>query len=513
MKANGMKLSSNKVILETLTLLREHGIKDFVLCPGSRDAAILHSVCRIEEFCVHTATDERSAGFLAIGLALATDRPAAVVVTSGSALANLYPAACEAFYQQVPVVFISADRPAAWIGQMDGQTMPQEGALGRMVKMCVSLPEHDLWHANRLVNEALLCCKDRQPRGPVHINIPVSEPIYDFTADSLPRARMIRLCEGVPSPLPAPATTLIVFGQMHPEQVPSVQLIEKLAGRFAIVAENLSNMPPALCTNPSDVDWDRMPPVELVITLGGHVVSKELKQHLRSRRSLQHWHVSPDGAVADLFRCQSLAVRSDMTVFLEQLVDLTAPGFCPRIPQRDRTATLETPRQELLREFFRLLPNGAAVFLANSSAVRVAQTATDGRDGRPSPAFFCNRGINGIEGSLSTAVGYAMASPEKKVFVVIGDLSFFYDSNAFWCRPLPDNLHVLLMNDGKGAIFDTLPLPPEPESSRRAIMGHHSLTARHTAGLYGIAYMEGRGHMTEFINSKHTIIYEILENS
>ena len=149
-------LSSNKIILETLAVLKEHGIEDFVLCPGSRNAPIVHTVCQIKEFRTHRATDERCAGFMALGLALATGKPAVVVVTSGSALANLYPSACEAFYQHVPVIFVSADRPQAWIGQMDGQTMPQEGALGKMVKMSTSLPETGTWHANRLVNEAVL---------------------------------------------------------------------------------------------------------------------------------------------------------------------------------------------------------------------------------------------------------------------------------------------------------------------------------------------------------------------
>ena len=190
-------LSSNRLILETIAVLREHGVMDYVLCPGSRNAGIVHTICEAEDFC-HMATDERSAGFMAIGMALSSNLPTAVIVTSGSALANLYPAACEAYYQHVPVVFVSADRPAAWIGQMDGQTMPQEGALGKMVKMSVSLPENNLWHANRLLNEAMMACNERLPQGPVHINIPISEPIYEFTEENLPRTRGIHLCTTLP---------------------------------------------------------------------------------------------------------------------------------------------------------------------------------------------------------------------------------------------------------------------------------------------------------------------------
>lgn len=504
--------TSNKVINETLSLLREHGIGHLVLCPGSRNAGIVHSACQVKEFHTHMATDERSAGFRAIGMALATRKAVAVVVTSGSALANLYPAACEAFYQHVPVVFISADRPAAWIGQMDGQTMPQDGALGRMVKMSVNLPEDNLWHANRLVNEALLCCQSRLPQGPVHINIPVSEPIYEFTTELLPKARVIRLTDSTP-PLPCPDSTLIIVGQMPPHDTLPLGLLKRIGEHFAIVAENLSNIPPSLCVNPSHVDWEGMENVDMVITLGGHTVSKEMKMYLRSRCLKEHWHVSPDGAVADVFCRQTLAVGMNAARFLQELLAVTSSTTVPmHLPMKEKAE--EDSRMTVLREFFALLPDNAVVFLANSSSVRLAQKViwTDMEESPLEiPSFFCNRGINGIEGSLSTAVGYAIASPEEKVYVVIGDLSFFYDQNALWCDSLPQNLHILLFNDGRGSIFDTLPLPEDSPVSRHAIIGQHGLTARHLALLYGVRYMEGEGHLEQFVNSNETIIYERLE--
>ena len=499
-------LSSNSIIQETLALLLLHGIKDIIICPGSRNAGIVHSICQTTDFHTHTVTDERCAGFMAIGMADATDRPVAVVVTSGSALANLYPAACEAYYRNVPVVFISADRPKAWIGQMDGQTMPQEGALGRMVKMSVSLPENDLWHANRLLNEALLCCTARQPKGPVHINIPVSEPIYEFTACQLPDSRAIRLRESMPEGENfTGGNTLILWGQMLPSEVPDAEILAQITGYFTIIAENLSNLPVHSYVNPTRIDWAGMQPISRVITIGGHIISKDLKKFFRTHRPQEHWHVSPEGAVADLFCCQTLAIQSSVRDFLLDILRNVSPQCLPvELPQKEDVT--DDFRTDLLKRFFSLLPEGAAVHLANSSAVRLAQAA---QNCNSAPAILCNRGINGIEGSLSTAVGYALVKPEIQVYIVTGDLSFFYDRNALWTSPLPNNLHILLLNDGGGGIFNTLPLPNEPEISRKAIMGTHKIKARHTAMQHDLLYLCGAGQMENFINTRETSLLEI----
>ena len=172
-----------------------HGIRKIVLCPGSRDIPLVRTFAAMpDSFTCYAVTDERSAGFFALGLALHDNRPAAVCCTSGSALLNLHPAVAEAYYRQVPLVVISADRPAAWIGQMDGQTLPQPGVFGPLVKKSVSLPEvqteEDEWHCNRLINEALLEA-EHHGRGPVHINVPISEPFFDCPVKTLPSARVI----------------------------------------------------------------------------------------------------------------------------------------------------------------------------------------------------------------------------------------------------------------------------------------------------------------------------------
>ena len=187
--------TDKKNVLQLAVLLAAHGIRRIVLCPGSRDIPLVRTFAAMpEKFTCYAVTDERSAGFFALGLSLHDGRPVAVCCTSGSALLNLHPAVAEAFYRQVPLVVISADRPAAWIGQMDGQTLPQPGVFGPLVKKSVSLPEvkteEDEWYCNRLINEALLET-EHHGRGPVHINVPISEPFFDCPVETLPPARVI----------------------------------------------------------------------------------------------------------------------------------------------------------------------------------------------------------------------------------------------------------------------------------------------------------------------------------
>ena len=204
---------SNKENVNILTsLLVAHGIHHAVVCPGSRNAAIVHNLNECPDIQCYPVTDERSAGFYALGMTQALKEPVVVCVTSGTALLNLAPAVAEAYYQHQPVVVISADRPQQWIDQLDGQTLPQPDALGRFVKKAVSLPEpHDKdtrWYCNRLVNEALI-----EKHAPVHINVPITEPLFRFDTPALPQERKIDF-----TPADATNITLTHVWRLYREQ-------------------------------------------------------------------------------------------------------------------------------------------------------------------------------------------------------------------------------------------------------------------------------------------------------
>lgn len=507
--------SDKKNILQLAALLIEHGVTQVVLCPGSRNAPLIHTLAAHPAFTCHAVTDERSAGFYAIGLALNGGKPAAVCCTSGTALLNLHPAVAEAFYQQVPLVVISADRPAAWIGQMDGQTLPQPGVFGSLVKKAVSLPEihtdEETWFCNRLVNEALLELNHRG-KGPVHINVPISEPLFGFTAEALPEVRVITRYQGLNvydktyddliARLNRYGRRMVVVGQMNLIYLFERKICKLLYKHFAWLTEHTSNRTvPGVAVKNFDAilyalpeaEQQRLAP-ELVITYGGHIVSKRLKQFLRRNPPREHWHVSPDGEVADLFGALTTVVEMDPFEFLEKIAYLleNKPVEYPKAWEY-QSKKLAVPvfgysEMAAIGSLIGGLPAEAALHLGNSSTVRYAQLF-------PVPETVevcCNRGTSGIEGSLSTALGYASAS-EKLNFIVVGDLSFFYDMNALWGGSIRPNVRILLLNNGGGEIFEALPgLKMEP-ATHRFVTAAHTTSAEGWAVERGFRYLTARG--------------------
>ena len=502
--------TDKKNILQLVALLEAHGVTKIVLCPGSRNIPLVHTLSTHPSFKCYSVTDERSAGFFAIGLALNGGAPAAICCTSGTALLNLHPAVAEAFYQNVPLVVISADRPAAWIGQMDGQTLPQPGVFGTLVKKSVNLPEiytdEDEWYCNRLVNEALLETL-HHGKGPVHINVPVTEPIFRFTTETLPEVRVITRYQGLNiydrdyndliQRLNQYQKRMIIVGQMNLIYLFEKKYSKLLYKHFAWLTEHIGNQTiPGIPVKNFDVaiyamDGEmqgKMAP-ELLITYGGHIVSKRLKKFLRNNPPKEHWHVSPDGEIVDLYGSLTTVIEMDPFEFLEKIAFLLEnktpqypllwENFCKTLPQP------ELPYSEMsaIGALIQALPQQCALHLANSSAVRYAQLFTV-------PATVevcCNRGTSGIEGSLSTAVGYAAAS-DKLNFVVIGDLSFFYDMNALWNGNFGANLRILLLNNGGGEIFHTLPGLDMSGTSHKYITAVHKTSAKGWAEERGFLY-------------------------
>ena len=504
--------SDKKSILQLAALLKAHGVQKMVLCPGSRNAAIVHTFANIEDFTCYSITDERSAGFFAIGLSLQGGGPAAVCCTSGSALLNLHPAVAEAYYQQIPLIVISADRPAAWIGQMDGQTLPQPHVFGSLVKMSVNLPEvhteEDEWHCNRLINEAILETT-HHGKGPVHINVPISEPIYRFTAKELPEVRVITRYQGLNvydrdykeliEKLNGYQKRMVVVGQMTLIYQFDKKFIKPLSKNFAWLTEHLSNQTiPALPIKNFDVaisgmDEERQEQMapDLLITYGGHIVSKQLKKYLRTHKPKEHWHITPDGKVADLFGCLTTVIEIDPFEFLEKIAFMLdgKPTSYPMVWENwckiHPSPELPYSQISVTGDLIKALPAPCALHLANSSTVRYAQLFPLSND----VEVCCNRGVNGIEGSLSSALGYAVAS-DKLNFVIIGDLSFFYDMNALWNTHFHNNLRILVLNNEGGEIFHTLPgMDKSGGTSRKFITAEHHTSARGWAEERGFLYM------------------------
>ena len=502
--------SDKKNILQLVALLKAHGVRNIVCCPGSRNTPLLQTLHAEGFFQCHAVTDERSGAFFALGLALHGGKPTAICCTSGSALLNIHPAVAEAFYQQVPLVVISADRPAAWIGQMDGQTLPQPGVFGALVKCSVQLPEihtaEEEWHCNRLINEALLALH-HHGKGPVHINVPIAEPLFQFTTEKLPEVRVITRYQGLTvydrqydeliARLNSYSKRMVIAGQMSLIYLFEKKICKLLYKHFTWLTEHIGNrivpgLPiknfDALLYALPEAEQEQLKP-ELVITYGGHIVSKRLKTYLRNHPPKEHWHVSLDGEVVDTFGCLTTVIEMDPFEFLEKIAYLLEnrqveyPKGWEYRSKRIPEPQFDYSEMAAVGALLHALPAESALHLANSSAVRYAQLYTL----PDSVEVCCNRGVNGIEGSLSTAMGYALASARLN-FVVIGDLSFFYDMNALWNRNLRSNLRILLLNNGSGEIFQSLPGLQLSETAHQLVTGQHQTSANGWAEERGFHY-------------------------
>jgi len=447
---------SSKQNVNILTsLLVAHGIHHAVVCPGSRNAPIVHNLNECPDIQCYPVTDERSAGFYALGMTQALKEPVVVCVTSGTALLNLYPAVAEAYYQHRSLVVVSADRPQQWIDQLDGQTLPQPDALGRFVKKAVSLPEpHDedtRWYCNRLINEALMV-----KHGPVHVNVPITEPLFDFSTPELPKERKIEL-------LPADISNVALS---------HVCRMFMQAKRPMLIAGQPMNplMDEAVVQIGDDVDY--IP--DFVLYTGGSIVSKRLKHFLRKAK--ETWVVNSEGEVTDTFMNLTHVVQGDGDVVADMVRSNLEETPHPFVQKWE--ALLAQIRQQVVAneppyssaavvKYFEQKRGSNIVHYANSMAIRLANTYSK-------TPVYCNRGVNGIEGSLSTAAGFSCVTDEK-VFCVIGDLSFFYDQNALWNQNLRGNLRILLLNNGKGGIFDMLPgLEKSPARDKFVAAEHHA---------------------------------------
>lgn len=469
---------SNKENVNILTsLLVAHGVRHAVVCPGSRNSAIVHNLNECPDIACYPVTDERSAGFYALGMAQALHRPVVVCVTSGTALLNLAPAVAEAYYQHVPLVAISADRPPQWIDQLDGQTLPQHDALGRFVRKAVSLPEpHDAeghWYCNRLVNEALIATL-QGGRGPVHINVPITEPLFDYTVSELPAERKIEWTAAEMLPATLSRVTRRFLQAKRPMLITGQPMNPLLDEAVSLVGDDEAYIP------------------DFVLYIGGSIVSKRLKRFLRKAK--ETWVVNETGEVNDTFMNLTHVVQGDGEAVADHIRFMLVTEPHPFVQQWDEL--LDSIRQQTEAyqpgysqmsavKYFEAHVGDAEVHYANSSAIRLANTFAQ-------HPVWCNRGVNGIEGSLSTAAGFSCVT-DKRVFCVIGDLSFFYDQNALWNQNLRGNLRILLLNNGKGGIFNMLKGLEQSPARDAYVAASHNTSAEGICRQNDVVYLSADG--------------------
>ena len=519
-KEKTIKVYSDKENINILTsLLVSYGVRHIVVCPGSRNAPLVHNFDVSPDITTHAVTDERSAAFFALGLRLRLRQPVAVCVTSGSALLNTMPGAAEATYQHEGIIIISADRPQAWIGQLDGQTMPQHGALGTFASPSVSLPEPhndtERWLCRRLICEAMIA-NTCPPFPSVHINVPVSEPLFGFSTPCLPEIPPVGIAdlddqngrETLRRILKGKRRLMVISGQTYDDSAAGL-LMDNASG-CVFVAEWLSpygrvrHIDEILRTTCAE-ELDNMRP-DCIVYIGGHTVSKRLRHYMRSLDSRTMFiTVSDDGMLHDVSQHTTLVVKATAGDFMRMICN---GAICPdadmdfvrRWHDMDNMAARRIsascpPYSQMLaiRRLEENIDNSKdIVCYANSLSVRAGMMYA-------SAYRYCNRGLNGIEGTLSMAAGMAAGAKEEgmtsgnmtaaqNVYCVIGDLSFFYDSNALWIQELAGNMRIMLINNQRGAIFGMLPGLDRSPAHKPLIAAGHNATAEGICSQYGMEY-------------------------
>jgi 2-succinyl-5-enolpyruvyl-6-hydroxy-3-cyclohexene-1-carboxylate synthase len=503
------------------------GVQHVVLSPGSRCAPLTIAFARHPKLTVRTVSDERAAAFIALGMAQTTGKPTVLVCTSGTAALNYAPAVAEAFFLQVPLLVLTADRPPEWIDQLDGQTIRQQQVYGRHIKHSFDFPadlHHPdaIWYTERLTSEALNEAV-AYPAGPVHINVPLREPFYPSDGEEVEFGQQVKVIEEDQSAFDLSTMqalkleqemmfykrVLIVAGQgnHNPRLLKCLQTFMGSTGAVAVgdVISNTQQLPgvvrhqDAILACPDTEKMKSLQP-DLLITFGKSVISKSLKLYLRQYKPKAHWHLQPAGQVADTFQSLTRVIRCTPGSFFHSMAGSTREdsGYVQAWAGMERKAgdflsqfTATAPYSELtvVGRLLKALPNRSNLHLANSMAVRYANIL--GLSPDQEVTVYANRGTSGIDGSTSTAVGCALSSPQITTLLT-GDLAFFYDRNGLWHNYLPANLRIVIINNHAGGIFRLIDGPRRQPELEEFFETHQVLDARNTAKDFGLGYTSCR---------------------
>lgn len=507
-----MKQYSSKRSIQILAyLLKEYGIFNIVISPGSRNAPLAIHFSETDEFNCYSIVDERSAAFVGLGMAKSEKKPVAITCTSGSASANYYPAITEAFYQNIPMLILTADRPTDYVDIFDGQTIRQNAIYAQHSYGDFQLMEDGKENADdenfSLIKKAIELCFEKQ--GPVHINIPLEEPLYQLVSE-LPtfppvEKNISKKQYELPSNLAAEwnlsKRILILVGTRDYSEELEMQLTQLVKNHSVVVlTEANSNLThPKFFShidryifNFSEEDFKTYAP-ELLITIGQNVVSKKIKQFLRKAKPKNHWHIHEIWQ-PDTFFSLTEKIETKPEVFFSKLLPFITlepqPYFNLWDVLRDKRDIkhedycLKAPFSDF--KFFEILseklPENINLHFSNSSAIRYAQLFDFQKN-----KIFCNRGTSGIDGSTSTAMGFAMKSAQQTVLVT-GDLSFFYDINGLWNNYIPPYTRIIVFNNGGGDIFKIIPGPSSTNALDEYILTKHHKNAELIAKHFGFSY-------------------------
>ncbi|WP_299684669.1 2-succinyl-5-enolpyruvyl-6-hydroxy-3-cyclohexene-1-carboxylic-acid synthase [uncultured Dokdonia sp.] len=526
-----MKHSKIPVAQSIVSLCLSKEITQVVISPGSRNAPLTIEFTKNAAIKAYSIVDERCAAFFGLGIAQQTRKPVALVCTSGSALLNYYPAIAEAFYSDIPLVVISADRPVERIDIGDGQTIRQKNVFENHIMYSANLyseivPVETITdihlkqkivesrrHNEQEINKALNMAIEHS--GPVHINVPFYEPLYEMVDEQTvtpiqvaPRPTEQEITDTVLQPYAdiwnSASRKMILVG-VNPPHVLDQEIINWLGKDASLIVftETTSNIEhPDFFTRIDnmigslDDDGFKQLQPDILLTFGGMVISKKIKAFLRNYQPKHHWHIDVKKAY-DTYFCLNKHFEITPTTFfksiipkLQQNVSTYKEDWLSIRSKRDMLHTTYITQMSWcdFKAFDHVLssiPNNSILQIGNSSAVRYAQLF----DINKTLKVYCNRGTSGIDGSTSTAIGAAVATKQPTTFIT-GDLSFFYDSNALWNDYIPKNFKIIVINNSGGGIFRILPnRDKNTDDFDTFFETTHQLTAKELCAMYGFNYL------------------------
>ena len=499
-----------------IEICQQKGVQHIVISPGSRNAPLTIGFTNNPFFKCYSIADERCAAFFALGIAQQLQEPVIVVCTSGSALLNYYPAIAEAFYSQIPLVVISADRPQNKIDIGDGQTIRQENVFANHSLYNANLQENVSTENDNNIQMALHVAVTQ--KGPVHINAPFEEPLYETVSelqvqpeivDFNTESKTFSLGNSTIETWNKATKKLVLVGELFPNSVEQ-KYLDVLANDPSVVVltEKTSNLHhptfidqiDTLITPFTDEDFKVFQP-EILLTFGGMVVSKRIKAFLRKYKPAHHWHVD-DLRAYDTFGALTNHFETKINTFLSQLLteETIESSYKSSIATiwKDRVAKHQEYTARIPFSDFKVfdficqnVPINSQLQVSNSSAIRYLQLF----DLDKSVQVFCNRGTSGIDGSTSTAIGASSAS-DLPTMLITGDISFLYDSNALWNNYIPKSFKIILLNNSGGGIFRILPGHQETETFNTYFETSHQLNASHLAKMYNFDYFEANDEVS-----------------
>ncbi len=529
------------------------GVEHVIISPGSRNAPLIMAFAQSKLFKLYSITDERSAGYFALGLSIEVNKPVVIICTSGTAALNLYPAIAEAYYQNRPLIVITADRPAEFIDQADGQTIRQRNVFANHVKWSAELPvettlDSDLWLNDRTIAEAISIAI-QNPAGPVHINVPLREPLYVKLPDSQP-ARIIKniqtenelskfQIEYITEHWHSATKKLIIAGFNYKKENELNEILSNITRQNSdviVIAENLSNLtdsnfifsPERFIASLTEVEKEQFRP-DLLITIGNSIISKRLKNYLRKFQPIEHWLITEEIKFIDTFQSLTQNWQIAPIKFFKVIEKISKdnlkntnnyqPYFLQKdefIRERHNKVLENLPFSDIvaMHIIHSQLPDDIKLHYSNSMPVRYSQLFSP----RTEIQYYCNRGTSGIDGCISTAAGMA-AVTDKPVMVITGDLAFIYDSNALWNNYIPSKFKIIVLNNNGGNIFRMIDTSPEIDNILYYFETPHQVNIQSLAEAFGLKYLYADNkndlqlNMDLLLNNEIPTLLEVKTNS